>query len=185
MSAAITIDTGGDWFDALWISALVGALAASVAELLLSRGKAGDTGAFELPHRVDARWVDLGSFAAIPIGILAAVIAAFALTPVQEVVTAGATTRTMELDKLIVVAAIAGLASSSFLTLVQERFVAVARNQRLNAALSGALRSFDELAATAAGADAGLESMAGPPVAERALQAKAAAEAAAGDALER
>jgi hypothetical protein len=201
--AAITIDTGGDWLQALWIAALVGALASLVAELLLSRGAAGDTGAIELPHKVERRWVDLGSLAAIPTGILAAVIGAFALTPVQEVVEAGVTTRNVEIDKLIVVAGVAGLASSSFLTLVQERFVAVAKNQRLDAALKSALQSFDEIAkhAPAAGAAGAAEIQAAgtevqatqvagqiaaqavQPVAQQAAQAKAAAIAAAGDAL--
>jgi hypothetical protein len=205
MVGAITIDTGGDWFQALWISAVTGALASLVAELLLSRGKAGDTGAIELPHTVEGGYVDLGSIAAIPVGVLAAVIGAFALTPVQEVVNDGVVTRTVELDKLIVVAAVAGLASSSFLKLLQERFIAVAKNQRLDAALKSALQSFDQIAeqeptsgtvaasaanVQAASTEAQATEVAGQiaaqamqSVAQQATQAKAAAIAAAGTAL--
>lgn len=202
MYATIAIDTSGDWLKELWLAALIGAVASLVAELLLTRGSAGDTGAIELPHGVDGgHWFDLGSLAAIPTGVLAAVIAAFALTPVQEVVKNGVTTRTLEVDKLVVVAAVAGLASSSFLTLVQQRFIAVAQNQRLDAALGAALRSFDQIADSAKDTAAGgthaasvvgastdeeakqVVTQIAQPLATQASQAKAAALAAAGSAM--
>lgn len=148
-----TLDTSGDAVTILIWAAAVGAVASIVAELLIPRGAAGDTGALEWPGwRQDAptaggrKWYDLGSWAAIPLGIVAAAIAGLLLTPTQEVIANGQTTRTMELEKLLGIALVAGLSSSAFLSLVQERFIAVAKQQQLDAALKGAIASFDEIA---------------------------------------
>jgi hypothetical protein len=146
MFASIVIDTSGDVGKELWISAAAGILPALVAELLLARGAGAETGALELPHKIGRRYVDLGSLAAIPIGVVAAVIAGYLRTPVQEVTKGTVVTRTMDLDKLIAVAAVAGLTSTSFLRLVQDRFIAVAQNQRLDASLKSALGSLDTIA---------------------------------------
>ncbi len=149
MLAVTTLETSGDWAQILWISAAVGAFASLVAELLIARGSAGDTGGFESPSRRGAgkrRWYDLGSFASIPIGILAACFAGITLTPVQEVVRNNVTTKTIELEQLLPVVIVAGLASSAFLRLLQERFIAVAKNKTLDAALKGAVQSFEDIA---------------------------------------
>ncbi len=149
MTLTTALNTTGDWKPILIVSALVGALAGLVSELIVARGTAGDTGGFEWPAERGSgrrKWYDLGSFAAIPVGMLAAVIAGLALTPTQEVVKNKVTSEEMKLEDLLVVAAIAGLSGSAFLRLLQERFIAVAKNQTLDSALKGALRSFDELA---------------------------------------
>jgi len=155
--AAITLDTGGDVGHLLLIAAIVGTVASVTAELLIARGKGGDTGALELPRVVSAgrkRWWDAGSLAAIPTGIVAACIAGLLLTPVQEVTSAGVTSRTMELDKLVGIAALAGLSSAAFLALVQERFISLNKGKALDAALKSAQASLVEIEKSA-GATAG------------------------------
>jgi hypothetical protein len=144
--AAITLDTGGDTVPILLWSILAGASASAISELLLARGKTAQTGAFELPGKTGKRLYDLGSFAAIPIGALAGAIAGLALTPVQEVTADNVTTRTMELDKLLVVALVAGLASSAFLRVLSDRFVAAMKTQGLDVALRDAISALKDVA---------------------------------------
>jgi hypothetical protein len=145
MVGAITLDTGGDTIKILVIAAVVGAFASLIAELLVARGKAADTGVFEKSRIINARFYDLGSWASIPVGILAACIAGLMLTPVKEVVEGSKTTQTMELDNLIVVAAIAGLASASFLKVLADRFVAALKAKGLDVALQGSIAALKDL----------------------------------------
>jgi hypothetical protein len=182
MFGAITLDTGGDTGTILIIAAIVGASASLVAELLVARGKAADTGVFERPRSLNARFYDLGSWASIPLGVLAACLAGLMLTPVEKSVEAGKTTESMALDNLIVVAAIAGLASASFLTVLADRFVAAMKVKGLDVALSDAITALKDLAedpgAGASGATGGGALPAGPAtVAARARAAGQAAEA--------
>lgn len=141
----LKFNTHGDALKIVLIAALVGALASLVAELLIARGKSKQTGIIELPGPRGPRFWDLGSLAAIPVGILAAVIAAFLFAPGQEMTVRGDIVRKVEEGRLILTAAIAGLSSAGFLALVQERFLAVAKNERLDAALNAAVQGLDSV----------------------------------------
>ena len=147
MFAALTLDTGGDTVKVILIAAVVGAVASLISELLLARGKAANTGAFELPGKLGTRLYDLGSIAAIPLGVLAAVIVGLALTPVEETTKEGVTTETMELGNLIVASAIAGLSAHGFLKVLQDRFVAAMKSKGLEEALRNAITGLKDLEA--------------------------------------
>jgi hypothetical protein len=139
---AVTLDTGGDTGKILIYAAIAGAITSLVGELLVSRGRGHDHGGFEIPRWRDThRWYDLGSAAAIPIGVVAACLAALLLVPIKEVVAASVTTRTVELDKLLGVAGVAGLSSAAFLRVVQERFIAAAKTQELRGVVTTAAKS--------------------------------------------
>ena len=142
------LETARDVVTFLVVAAAIGLLGAIVAELLLSRGKANEGGIFELPRR-RGRYLDLGSFVAIPVGALAAVIAAYFIVPVREVGETGATETRYDLVRLIVVSALAGLASTGFLASVQEKFTALMTADRLRQGLDRVEAGLAEIERTA------------------------------------
>ncbi len=141
----LELDTGGDALKIVWIAALVGAFAGVTSELLIARGKTKDVGQLEIPGAREKGFWDLGSFAGIPVGILAAVIAAFLFAPGEERTVGATTVRDVDLGELILVAALAGLGSSAFLALVRERFLAMAGNARLNSTLDSAIAGLEQI----------------------------------------
>jgi hypothetical protein len=153
MLAEIVLDTGGDAWQVAGLAAAIGAAAAFVADLLLRR--AGNTGTVELPRRLKNPFVDLGFVSSLLIGALAGAIAGLALTPATETVVRGVTQRNFDLDKLLVVAGIAGLASSGFLTTLQSRFNEAMKKQGLNALLKDAIAGLKDLGAEPKGGPVG------------------------------
>jgi hypothetical protein len=141
----LDVQTGGDALKVLWIAAATGAATSLVSELVIARGVRKETGMVELPGRRGPRFWDLGSFASIPVGVVAAVVAAFLFAPGEQTMQGAQLVRKLELDRLLLVAAVAGLSSAGFLALVQERFLAAAKNQRLDTALTGALGGLDDI----------------------------------------
>jgi len=145
MLAAVTLDTGGDVGKIVVWAAIAGLVGAVVGELITARGRSADWGGWETPRWRDSkRWYDLGSIAAIPIGIVAGVLAGLLLVPHKEVVANGATTSSVELETLLGVTLLAGLAGTSFLRVLQERFVAVARTQQLRGVIEATARSLEQ-----------------------------------------
>lgn len=117
------------------IAAGVGAGSSLVAEFLVPRLKTKEAGAFQLPKRISRRYLDFGSLAAFPVGALAAIIAALLFAPAEARIVDERTVRDVELARLILISAVAGLSGAAFLTLVQERFLALAKSERLDALL--------------------------------------------------
>jgi hypothetical protein len=185
MFADIVLDTSGDAWKVAGLAAVTGAVAAFVADLLLRR--AGNTGTVELPRKLRKPYVDLGFFGSLLIGALAGVIAGLALTPADETTVRGVTHRTFDLDKLLVVAGVAGLASSGFLTALQSRFNEAMKKEGLNALLKDAIAGLEKVGEQADQGAAGGGRQAGqapqPAVAEQARTLAAATESARSDIL--
>jgi uncharacterized membrane protein len=144
MLATVVLDTSGDVKDVLLWAAAAGLVGAIVGELITTRGRSGDWGGLEPPRWRDSkRWYDLGSIAAIPIGILAGILAGLLIAPEKDVLVRGVTRTSMELEALLGTALLAGLAGTAFLRVLQERFVAVARTQRLRGSMAAAVSALD------------------------------------------
>ena len=146
----LELDTAGDVLAIAGIAAGVGAFAALTAELIVSRGETRQQGIFELPGGSGNRFVDLGSLAAIPIGILAAVIAAFLFAPGEEQVVDGETERLVQLGDLLLISAAAGLSGTAFLAAIQERFAAVLKTKQAEVQIQGAIAGLLQIKETAA-----------------------------------
>ncbi|HEY7453604.1 MAG TPA: hypothetical protein VH683_03490 [Thermoleophilaceae bacterium] len=132
MVLAVTLTDSGDLKEVLIYAAVAGLFGAIVGELVTTRGRSGDWGGFERPRWKDARrWYDLGSIAAIPIGVLAGCIAALTLAPETQAVENGVVTKTIETEAVLATALIAGLAGAAFLRVLQDRFIAIAKTQEL------------------------------------------------------
>lgn len=136
---AVTLADSGDLERVLLYAAIAGLIGAFVGELVTTRGRSGDWGGLERPRWRDTkRWYDLGSFASIPIGVVAGCIAALTLAPETQVVTNGVTTETMETEAVLATGLIAGLAGAAFLRVLQDRFVALAKTQELRGVVQAA-----------------------------------------------
>jgi hypothetical protein len=170
----VGLETGLDLLWMLVLAAVVGLLGALLAELLVGRGKAKETGLFELPRR-RGRYVDAGSLVAIPSGAFAAIIAAYLFAPTREVTEGDPPTTTTKYDvlRLIVVAAIGGLSSAAFIASLQEKFTALLTADRLREALGTASTALDQIEQAAAQRPADLAAAAAANSLETEIQAKA------------
>jgi H+/Cl- antiporter ClcA len=133
------------WF--LVLASASGVIGAFVAELMIGRGKKKETGMFELPRRTGRFW-DLGSFVSVPFGVVAAVLAGFFFSPLEEIepTTMGAEATTeYDVVKLIAIGLLAGLASASFLKTARERFLSLLTTERVTQALELAHVGISEL----------------------------------------
>jgi hypothetical protein len=128
------LDTLRDFIELVVIAAVLGAVAGVVGELIIGRGKSKESGRFELPQRT-ARWLDLGSFSAIPVGALAAVLTSLVAVPTHEVTVDEVSTIDYDLARLVVLALAAGLAGGAVLAKFQEGLTAVLTAERLKTAL--------------------------------------------------
>lgn len=145
MPVATTLLDSGDLLEVLLYAALAGVLGAVVGEIITARGGSGDWGGFERPRWRDSkRWYDLGSFASLPVGVVAGCIAALTLAQETEVVENGVTTTTTAMESVLVTALIAGLAGAAFLRVLQDRFVALAKTQELRGVVQAAAESLAE-----------------------------------------
>lgn len=133
----ITLTTMRSVIAFISVAALCGLIGGVVAELLVARGKRKETGLWERTRR-QGRFFDVGSLASLPIGLVAGVIASYLFSPARQVVTATGTTTQYDLVRLVAVALLAGLSSSTFLAVLQERFTALATADRLKQALISA-----------------------------------------------
>lgn len=121
----------------LEIVAGAGAVGGLVGELLIARGKqAWTTGEIEIPGKQD-RFFDLGSLAALLIGLVAGLVALLFFSPVREVVVSGVTRQRYDLPHAIGLGLAAGLAGPGFLSVVQQRFKALLDAKRAQGAVAG------------------------------------------------
>lgn len=126
------IETSGDMAVLLGVAALFGAIGGIAADLLLVRNK--ESGMIELPRRVKG-FFDLGTLATMIIGAVAGMAAIYVFPP-ETVVTnsvdgTSTTVVKYELLKLVPLALIVGSAGGAFLSAVQARVIAAARQQQL------------------------------------------------------
>ena len=128
------LDTLGDFIELVVIAAVLGSVAGVVGELIIGRGKSKEMGRFELPKRT-ARWLDFGSFTAIPVGALAAVLTSLVALPTHEVTVNEVSTTDYDLVRLVVLALAAGLAGAAVLAKFQEGLTALLTTERLKTAL--------------------------------------------------
>jgi hypothetical protein len=140
----IALKSGSDVWHFVLIAAVCGFIGALAAELILSRGKARETGVFELPKR-RGRYLDVGSLATMVLGPVAAVIASYFFSPVRDVVENNVTTTKYDVIRLIGISLAAGLASSGFLASMQEKFTASLTNERMKTALEQAATAMQEM----------------------------------------
>jgi hypothetical protein len=145
MLLGATLADDGDLVKILLYAALAGLLGALVGELITTRGRSRDWGGFEWPRWKDSKhWFDLGSFAAIPIGIIAGCIAALTLAPETTTVTNGVAVKTIETEAVLATAVIAGLAGAAFLRVLQDRFVALAGKENLRGVVEAVTKTLEE-----------------------------------------
>jgi hypothetical protein len=138
------LNTTADTIVMVLIVAAAGVVGGLVGELLIFRGARKESGAFEIPGKRGTRFFDLGSLAALPIGIVAALIALVLFSPIEEVIEEGATVREYDLIRVIGLGLVAGLAGPAFLLVVQERFTALVTTERMEAALDMAKKALEK-----------------------------------------
>lgn len=150
MLAVLKLGEKGDLSEVLIWAAVAGLIGSIVGELITTRGRSGDWGGFDPPRWRDSkRWYDLGSIASIPLGIVAGILAVLVLAPEHDVVENGVTTTTLEWDALLGTAAVGGLAGATFLRVLQDRFVAVAKVHELRGIVQSAEASLPAKGETA------------------------------------
>jgi hypothetical protein len=132
----VTIDTVGDTIRMLAAIAVLGLVGGFVGELIANRS--GRTGAVERPRRTGRVLFDLGSWAALPVGAVAALVAALFFSPV--VAGEGGTSK-YDLVRLTGGALLAGVAGPALLGLARDRFLAALSQERADAALTAALKA--------------------------------------------
>ena len=177
------IDLNGttDYVLLFGLATLLGGVGGLAYELLLSRR--GQVGMIEVPHKVQGgRYVDLGVWASVIIGAIAAVAALWIFPPdVKTVVdAAGKSSTTTEYDivRVVALSLIIGSAGSSFLSALQARALALVKDQQAKQTAAVAQAQLDHVkeaaSAGATGADlaskvdsakAAIRSVAGPETA--------------------
>jgi hypothetical protein len=122
----------GDWIIMVAIAAVLGAIGGLAFELLQSRY--GETGSIQLPRsRGRGRYLDLGVWANVIVGAIAAVAALAIFPPEVEriVVQDNTTTTTLEykLTQILSLSLVIGSAGSAFLSAFQARLLAMLKDQ--------------------------------------------------------
>ena len=128
-----------------------GALGGFSSELLKTRKIAGvdEQGVIERRQSLTARFYDAGTWASVLLGVVAAAIAMALLNPIEEIAavapadaTASATEPTEQYDfwKVLGLVLTAGVSAPAFLAITQERFLALATQDRF----AGALTSIEQ-----------------------------------------
>ena len=146
------LDASGDVLEIALIAAATGAFASFVAELIITRGETRETGLLEHP-KSGSRFIDLGSWASVPVGILAGVVAAFLFAPGEERIVDDEVVRDVELGELLLVSALAGLAGTGFLAAMQERFLATLKTKQAEAKVQDAVKGLLNINKTAKDTD--------------------------------
>jgi hypothetical protein len=140
-----------DYVGLFALAAVLGAIGGVAYELLLARR--GQTGMIERPHPAQkARYYDLGVFANVIVGAIAALAALWVFPPeVKTTITdAGKTVSTTEYDiiKVVGLSLIIGSAGSSFLSAMQARALALVKTQEARTTREVANAQLDQVAAS-------------------------------------
>jgi hypothetical protein len=145
----LSLVDGGDYIRLFVLTAVLGGVGGLAFDLLQVRGK--DTGAIEKPTRLSVRYQDLGVFASIIIGAIAASAALWVFPPTERIL--GTTTvKEYGYDQLVPLALIVGSAGSSFLTAFQAKALARAKEQEAAETTRIANAALDEIASVEPGA---------------------------------
>jgi drug/metabolite transporter (DMT)-like permease len=131
----LNINETGDAVVTIAIALVGGALGGLVSELLLERGKSQTTGVLMLPDRT-GRSLELGSLAAVLIGLVAGVVAAVLLVPINDVVVNNVTERQIDWFRVLGVAIVAGAAGQAFWAAMTKGLTASDYNARIESALA-------------------------------------------------
>ena len=121
------------WVFMFGLAAILGAVGGLAYELMQTRRR--QTGMFEIPRRVGADgrigYWDLGGFASMVIGAVAAVASLWIFPPeAVRVIKAGVTpARQWDVVKLVGLSLIVGSAGASFLSALQARAIAIVKTQ--------------------------------------------------------
>ena len=145
----LDLDATGDVLAIAAIAADCGRSPVSPPGSIIARGKERQTGLIELPGGTGNRLVDLGSAAAIPIGVLAGVVAAFVFAPGEEQTVDNEVVRQVQLGDLLLISAVAGLSGTAFLAAIQERFMATLKTERAETKLQSTVAGLMKIKETA------------------------------------
>jgi hypothetical protein len=125
------LNGGIDYAVLFAIAAALGAIGGLGYELMQTRGR-GQTGLIERPHRSSKRLFDLGAWASVVIGAIAAAAALWVFPPEITIIGTGAAARTVrqyDLIRVVGLSLIIGSAGSSFLSALQARALAQVKAQ--------------------------------------------------------
>jgi hypothetical protein len=138
MLAALVLENpDNDILAIVGIAAVAGLVGGIIGELIALRGRSKDWGGFEVPHRGGKHWYDVGSFASLPVGAVAGILAALLLAPSTDHVANGKTTSTIASGTLIATALLGGLGGAAFLRGLETRFMSAANTAHLRGMVKG------------------------------------------------
>lgn len=144
----IELDGWQDYARMYALAALLGVVGGLAFELLQTRRR--QTGLLELPHKAAKPYVDIGFFASLFVGAVAAAAAFWVFPPeVKTTVEDGVSTTVRQWDVVRVVglSLIVGSAGGSFLSAMQARALAAVKEQQAQAATQVASAQIDAIAA--------------------------------------
>ncbi|MFB2556772.1 hypothetical protein [Herbiconiux liangxiaofengii] len=125
-------DNGGTYALLLGLAAMFGAFGGLVYELLLTVNRR--TGSIELPTALGKRHIDLGVFASVIVGAVAAVAALWVFPPDMKITVDAAgksiTSTTYDVIKLAGLSLIVGSAGGTFLAALQSRALLLVTTQK-------------------------------------------------------
>jgi hypothetical protein len=131
----LNINETGEALVTLAIALAAGALGGIVSELLLERGKLRRTGVLMLPGRTGRR-LELGSAAALLIGLAAGLAAAALLVPMEDVTVNNVEERQVDWVDVLGIALVAGAAGQAFWAAITKGLTATDYNARIEAILA-------------------------------------------------
>lgn len=130
----LNINDTGDAVTTIGVALAAGSLGGVVSELLLERGKSRATGVLMLPGR-SGRRLELGSMAAVLIGLAAGLAAAVLLVPIDDVVVDKVNERQVDWVRVLGIALVAGAAGQAFWAAITKGLTATDYNARIEAVL--------------------------------------------------
>ncbi len=135
---AIEVETTRATLVMLLVIGLSGAAGGTISELMLTRteGSALSTGRWERRRRLES-FFDLGSWAAILVGVGAAYVAFALVSPPEQAIKGEETVSQYEPWRIIALGIIAGLAGPQFLAQIRDRFMTSIEKSRDRALLEG------------------------------------------------
>lgn len=128
------MNDGGSAVTAIAIALAAGALGGLVSELLLERGKSRTSGVLVLPA-LNGRRLELGSGAALLIGLAAGLAATVLLVPIEDVVVDKVNERQVDWVRVLGIALVAGAAGQAFWAAITKGLTATDYNARIEAVL--------------------------------------------------
>lgn len=130
----LNINDTGDAVTVIAIAIAAGALGGIVSELLLERGKSRTTGVLMLPG-LTGRRLELGSMAALLVGLAAGLAAAALVVPIEDVVVKKVNERQVDSVRVLGIALVAGAAGQAFWAAITKGLTATDYNARIEAVL--------------------------------------------------